>query len=52
MIKNEILLVYRHLNATKSKSINDIQLKNYYQPDLYIDIFMNRQDYSDRKSVV
>lgn len=44
MIKNEILLVYRHLNATKSKSINDIQLKNYYQPDLYIDIFMNRQE--------
>lgn len=44
MINNEILLVYRHLNATKSKSINDIQIKNHYQPDLYVDIFMNRQE--------
>lgn len=44
MINNEILLVYRHLNATKSKSINNVQLKNHYQSDLYLDIFMNRQE--------
>lgn len=44
MINNEILLVYRHLNATKSKSINNIQSNNYYQADLYHDIFMNREE--------
>lgn len=43
-MNKEILLVYRHLNATKSSTIHDVQTNNCYQLDLYINIFMNRDE--------